>query len=174
MGPVAFIGVGKIGTPMAARLIAAGHELVVYDKNQGAAERMAGSNVEVAESAAAAAAACHTVFTCLPGPPEFNDLLFGDGALAGALRQGSILVDHTTNSPEVISSAAANRLDRPRSFVDRLHRSAEASKGARTGDLTALVGGGENRCRRRCASTSTRCVRLFFILDQLEAGRSPS
>ena len=67
-GPVAFIGVGKIGTPMAARLIAAGHELVVYDKNQGAAERMAGSNVEVAESAAAAAEACDVVFTCLPGP----------------------------------------------------------------------------------------------------------
>ena len=104
-GPVAFIGVGKIGTPMAARLIAAGHELVVYDKNQGAAERMAGSNVEVAESAAAAAEVCDVVFTCLPGPTEFNDLLFGDHALAEALRPGSILVDHTTNSPEVISSA---------------------------------------------------------------------
>ena len=67
-GPIAFIGVGKIGTPMAARLIAAGHELVVYDKSQSAAERMAGSNLEVAESAAAAAEVCDVVFTCLPGP----------------------------------------------------------------------------------------------------------
>ena len=160
-GPVAFIGVGKIGTPMAARLIAAGHELVVYDKSQGAAERMAGSNVEVAESAAAAVEACETVFTCLPGPSEFNDLLFGDDSLAGALRQGSILVDHTTNSPEVISSAAARLEDRGVSLIDV--PVSGGVEGARTGDLTALVGGSETDVVRVRPYLDAMCSSVFHL-----------
>ena len=116
--PVAFIGVGKIGTPMAERLIAAGHNLVVYDKNRESAERLSGPNVEIADSAAAAAEACDIILTCLPGPAEFNDLLFGEDALEGALRRGSVLVDHTTNSPAVISSAAERLEDADVSLID--------------------------------------------------------
>ena len=160
-GPVAFIGVGKIGTPMAARLIAAGHELFVYDKNQGAAKRMAGSNVEVAESAAAAAEACETVFTCLPGPREFNDLLFGDDALAEALRPGSILVDHTTNSPEVISSAGKQLESQGVSLIDC--PVSGGVEGARTGDLTALVGGRETDVARVRLYLDAMCSSVFHL-----------
>ena len=160
-GKIAFIGVGKIGTPMAARLIAAGHELVVYDKNQGAAERMAGSNVEVAESAAAAAEACDVIFTCLPGPSEFNDLLFGDDSLAVALSQGSILVDHTTNSPMVISSAGKKLESQGVSLIDC--PVSGGVEGARTGDLTALVGGRETDVARVRLYLDAMCSSVFHL-----------
>ena len=160
-GKIAFIGVGKIGTPMAARLIAAGHELVVYDKNQGAANRLTGCNVEVAESAAAAAEACETVFTCLPGPNEFNDLLFGDDSLAGALSQGSILVDHTTNSPMVISSAGKKLESQGVSLIDC--PVSGGVEGARTGDLTALVGGRETDVARVRLYLDAMCSSVFHL-----------
>ena len=159
--PVAFIGVGKIGTPMAERLIAAGHNLVVFDKNRVSAERMSGPNVEVASSVAAAAEACDMVLTCLPGPAEFNDLLFGEDALACALREGSVLVDHTTNSPVVISSAA-ERLEKPGvSLIDA--PVSGGVEGARTGDLTALVGGNDADVDRVRPYLDAMCSSVFHL-----------
>ena len=159
--PVAFIGVGKIGTPMAARLIAAGHNLVLFDRDRDAAENLAGPNAEVAESAAAAAKACDTVLTCLPGPTEFKDLLFGDDALANALRSGSVLVDHTTNSPAVVSSAAERLENAGVSLIDA--PVSGGVEGARTGDLTALVGGGDADVERVRPYLDAMCSSVFHL-----------
>ena len=159
--PVAFIGVGKIGTPMAERLIAAGHTLVVHDKNRDAAESLAGPNVEVANSAAAAADACEAILTCLPGPAEFEELLFGEDALAGALRQGSILVDHTTNSPAVISSAAERLATQGVSLIDA--PVSGGVEGARIGDLTALVGGDDTDVDRVRPYLDAMCSSVFHL-----------
>ena len=159
--PVAFIGVGKIGTPMAARLIAAGHNLVLFDRDRDAAENLAGPNAEVAESAAVAAEACDTVLTCLPGPTEFKDLLFGDGGLANALRRGSVLVDHTTNSPAVVSSAAERLEKAGVSLIDA--PVSGGVEGARTGDLTALVGGGDADVKRVRPYLEAMCSSVFHL-----------
>ncbi len=159
--PVAFIGVGKIGTPMAECLIDAGHNLVIYDKNRDAAESLAGSNVEIAESAAAAAEACDTVLTCLPGPTEFEDLLFGDYALANVLRPGSILVDHTTNSLAVISSASEKLENLGVSLIDA--PVSGGVEGARIGDLTALVGGKEADVARVRPYIDAMCSSVFHL-----------
>ena len=159
--PVAFIGVGKIGTPMAERLIAAGHRLVIYDKNRESAERLAGPNVEVAISAAAAAEACEILLTCLPGPIEFKQLLFGEDMLAGALRQGSVLVDTTTNSPAVISSAAERLEKTGVSLIDA--PVSGGVEGARIGDLTALVGGGDADVDRVHPYLDAMCSSIFHL-----------
>ena len=158
---VAFIGVGKIGTPMAERLVAAGHNLVVYDKNRDAAECLADPNVGVADSAAAAAETCDILLTCLPGPNEFNALLFGEDALAGALREGSVLVDHTTNSPAVISSAAERLETAGVSLIDA--PVSGGVEGARIGDLTALVGGDENDVERVRPYIDAMCSSVFHL-----------
>ena len=159
--PVAFIGVGKIGTPMAARLIAAGHNLVLFDRDRDAAEFLAGPNAEVAESAAVAAKACDTVLTCLPGPTEFKDLLFGDDALADALRSGSVLVDHTTNSPAAVSSAAERLENSGVSLIDA--PVSGGVEGARTGDLTAWVGGGDADGERVRPYLDAMCSSVFHL-----------
>ena len=159
--PVAFIGVGKIGTPMAERLIAAGHSLMVYDKDRGAAESLSGPNVKVADSAVAAAEASDVLLTCLPGPAEFNELLFGDDALAGALRQGTVLVDHTTNSPTVISSAAERLATQGVSLIDA--PVSGGVEGARIGDLTALVGGDDAAVDRVRLYIDAMCSSVFHL-----------
>ena len=147
---------------MADRLIAAGHNLVVYDKNRDAAERLSGPNVEVADSAGCRGRTPAT--SCSPACRDrlnSKELLFGDDSLAGALRQGSVLVDHTTNSPAVISSAAERLETRGVSLIDA--PVSGGVEGARTGDLTALVGGDENDVERVRPYIDAMCSSVFHL-----------
>ena len=111
--------------------------------------------------AVAAAGTCDTVLTCLPGPAEFEDLLFGGDALAGALREGAVLVDHTTNSPAVISSAAERLENAGVSLIDA--PVSGGVEGARIGDLTALVGGNEDVVDRVLPYLDAMCSSVFHL-----------
>jgi len=63
---LALIGTGRMGTPIAARLRAAGHRLVVHDAAPEARERMAAEGFEVAADAPAATRDAEAVLLCLP------------------------------------------------------------------------------------------------------------
>ena len=136
---VAFIGVGKIGRPMAERIVEAGFELTVYDLDPSARAAFEGGQARVAGSAREAAASCEIVCLCLPGPPEVEELVFGDGGIFSSFRAGALLVDHTTSSlklgrrlADVLSLREVAFLDAPVSG---------GVEGAVAGTLTTLVGG---------------------------------
>ena len=145
---VGFIGTGSIGRPMAGQIVAAGFSLVVHDIDRQAAEPLIEAGAEWADSPKAVAEQCEIVCTCLPGPPEFQEVVYGSGGVLEGIAAGSVFVDHTTNSPELVrdthrrlESAGVAMLDAPVSG---------GAEGARTRDLTILVGGdGEtlDRCR---------------------------
>jgi 3-hydroxyisobutyrate dehydrogenase-like beta-hydroxyacid dehydrogenase len=66
---IGFIGLGAMGMPMARRLAAAGHRLLVYDRDPALSEQAGGRDgVEAADGAGAVAAACELLLTCLPNP----------------------------------------------------------------------------------------------------------
>ena len=145
---VGFIGTGSIGQPMAGQIVAAGFSLVVHDIDRQAAEPLVEAGAEWADSPKSVAEQCEIVCTCLPGPPEFQEVVYGSGGVMEGIAAGSVFVDHTTNSPELVrathrrlESAGVAMLDAPVSG---------GAEGARTRDLTILVGGdGEtlDRCR---------------------------
>ena len=145
---IGFIGTGSIGRPMAGQIVAAGFSLVVHDIDRQAAEPLIEAGAEWADSPKAVAEQCEIVCTCLPGPPEFQEVVYGSGGVLEGISAGSVFVDHTTNSPELVrdthrrlESAGVAMLDAPVSG---------GAEGARTRDLTILVGGdGEtlDRCR---------------------------
>lgn len=136
---VAFLGLGAIGTPMAARC-AAVHQLVVWNRTSARAEAFA---VEYGAAAVAtpreAASASEVVITCLPLSADVMALLDApDGLLAG-LRPGSLLVDCTSGDPETSRRIAARLAQHDIGFVD-----APVSGGpplAREGRLTVMCGG---------------------------------
>src|ERR1700730_17494702 len=70
---IAFIGVGRMGSGMAARLIAAGHEVTIYDPVTSALAAWALRGAKVAGSAADAAAVCTVVMASVPGPADARD-----------------------------------------------------------------------------------------------------
>jgi len=133
---------------MAGQVLAAGFSLVVHDIDRDATAPLLEAGAEWADSPKAIAEQCEIVSTCLPGPPEFREVVYGtDGILAG-IGAGSVFVDHTTNSPELVrethrrlNEAGVAMLDAPVSG---------GAEGARTRDLTMLVGGDSetlDRCR---------------------------
>src|SRR5947199_3234598 len=65
---IGFVGTGTMGTPIAGCLIAAGHQLTVYDIRRAATGALVAQGAALAETPRAAAESVEAVFTSLPGP----------------------------------------------------------------------------------------------------------
>lgn len=137
MAVIGFIGLGNMGGPMCHRLIAAGHEVRVFDMS---AEKVAEA-VEVGGVATGSAAECASgvefLFTSLPRPDHVNAVMREAGAMA-ALESGAVWVDLTTNRVELIEALAA---EAPEGVGVVDSPVTGAVDGARNGRLTLFMGG---------------------------------
>ena len=99
-----FLGVGKMGLPMAMHLRAAGHALTVSDLSTDRLELARAQGLAVADNATSAMAQSEVIFSSLP-----NDAALRSAAaqVAAAARPGSIYVDTSTVSQQASASAAA-------------------------------------------------------------------
>src|SRR5712664_4308197 len=95
---IGFIGLGMMGSGMAANLQKAGHELVVHDLRRAAAEPYLAAGAVWAASPRAVAEASEVVFTSLPGPPEVEAVALGKGGLLAGMKHGAAYFDLSTNS----------------------------------------------------------------------------
>ena len=136
---VGFIGVGSIGNPMAGQLLRAGHVLVVHDVRREAAASLLGAGATWGDSPAAVAAECEVVATCLPGPPQMEQVTLGPDGIVAAMKPGTLYIDHTTNAPllvrrvhALLQAKGVDMLDAPVSG---------GMEGAQTRDLLVMVGG---------------------------------
>lgn len=103
MTEVAWIGLGAMGSRMAARLREAGHDLVVWNRTREKAEEL---GVEVTGSPREAAERAEFVFTMLADPQALRSVTEGDDSLLTGLRDGSMLVEMSTVGPEAIARLA--------------------------------------------------------------------
>ena len=116
MTEVAWIGLGAMGSRMAARLRDAGHELVVWNRTREKAEKL---GVAIAGTPREAADRAEFVFTMLADPEALRSVTEGDGGLLTGLREGSVLVEMSTVGPQAIAQlsegmpARASLLDVP-------------------------------------------------------------
>jgi 3-hydroxyisobutyrate dehydrogenase len=139
MTRVAVIGVGRMGAPMARRLIEAGHELIVCDPSPEPVAELGRRGARPAKDPAAAGAEAEITITCLPTPDVLERVALGErGVLAGAAA-GSTVIDMSTSLPSLarrLADAGAPRgvdvLDAPVSGGPR---------GAANGTLAIMVGG---------------------------------
>jgi 3-hydroxyisobutyrate dehydrogenase-like beta-hydroxyacid dehydrogenase len=99
-----YIGVGKMGGPMAGRLIAAGHELVVFDSREAAVKPFVERGARAAASVAALAREVDTVLVCLPTPEVVRQVGQEIAAAGGKVRT---FVDLSTTGPRVAAEVAA-------------------------------------------------------------------
>lgn len=136
---VGLIGTGHMGSPIGAQLIAAGHELVVHDRNQPAADTLLGLGATWAASPRDVAERSSVVFTSLPGPVEVDLVtLGGDGILAGAA-VGTVHVDLSTNAPSAVRRLAALEAEHGVALVDA--PVSGGARGAEAGTLAVYAGG---------------------------------
>jgi 3-hydroxyisobutyrate dehydrogenase len=136
---VGFIGLGHMGGPMCANILAAGHDLVVHDVRAEAGGALVASGASWAGSAREVGTGRDVVITMLPTPRHVADVLLGTDGLLDGLAPGAIWVDMSTSVPEVadrVRTLASPRgvgvLDAPVSGM---------ASGAKAGTLQIFVGG---------------------------------
>ncbi|MGW4033427.1 NAD(P)-dependent oxidoreductase [Streptomyces sp. NPDC004838] len=136
---IGFIGVGAMGAPMAANLIAAGFRVVVHDADATRAARVAEEVGATAASLADLAAEAGVVITMLPSSDIVEDVLVGDGRVLAHLAPGALVVDMSSSDPVRTRALAGQARKAGCRFID-----APVSGGmlrARKGDLAIMVSG---------------------------------
>jgi 3-hydroxyisobutyrate dehydrogenase-like beta-hydroxyacid dehydrogenase len=165
VGPVGFIGLGIMGSRMAANLGRAGFELVVWNRTAETARRWASEHeAEVADSPSALARRCERVITMVVDGAQVESIVleqeFADSLGA---HEEPLAIDMSTIGPAAARRIAAGLAERGVAFVDAPVTG--SSPKAEDGTLTIMVGG-ERRDFERAAP-------LFEAMGELivHAGR---
>ena len=143
MAKVAFVGLGVMGYPMAGHLLAAGHEVVVWNRSRPRAQEWLGEHPagRVAATAREAAGAADVALLCVGDDASVLAVLTGDdGVLAGAA-PGTVVVDHTTVAADTARRAAEACASVGVAFLDAPVSGGQA--GAVNATLTVMAGGAE-------------------------------
>jgi 3-hydroxyisobutyrate dehydrogenase len=136
----AFLGLGAIGRPMAARIAAAGLPLVVWNRTQSRSDEFArDGRATTAPTPGDAVRDADVVITCLSNSPDVASLLDRPDGLLATMRRGSTLVDCTSGEPGTSRRIAARLADRGVDFLDAPVSGGVG--GAEKGALTIMVGG---------------------------------
>ena len=140
MSQLGFIGLGIMGTPMAAHLIKAGHTLFVHTRSKVPADLLSAGATSCA-SATEVAQHADIIFMMLPDTPDVEKVLFSDKGVCAGLSKGKTVVDMSSISPmdtkvfaQKINALGADYLDAPVSGGE---------VGAKAASLTIMVGGPE-------------------------------
>jgi 3-hydroxyisobutyrate dehydrogenase-like beta-hydroxyacid dehydrogenase len=133
---VGAIGLGRMGAPMARRLLDAGFPLAVWARRPAAAAPLVAAGAVVAVSPAALAAAADCVLTCLPRPA---DVVAVATALLPGLAPGAVLVEMSTIDPATSRRIGAALGARGVHYLDA--PVSGGPEGAARGTLTIMVGG---------------------------------
>jgi len=165
---IGFVGLGRMGSRMCARLIDAGHALTVYDIDEKAAERMAGRGAARARTPAEVADAAELVFTSLPSLAVVREVALGASGLVYGTRIGTF-VDLSTSGPRLAAQISE-------SFGAKNIASFDAPvsgglKGAEQGTLAVMVSGPKDRYAR-IESTLQIFGKLFFMGEMPGLGQT--
>jgi 3-hydroxyisobutyrate dehydrogenase-like beta-hydroxyacid dehydrogenase len=131
-----FVGVGRMGGPMALRLLDAGFPLTVYDTNADAVTALVNRGAKSAASAEAVASAADIVLMSLPTPPIVHAVSVGESGILRGSRL-TTLIDLSTTGPSVASVVARAAKERNVAWVDSPVSGGVA--GAAKGTLAVMV-----------------------------------
>jgi len=145
---IAFMGLGIMGSRMAANLLRAGHELTVWNRSSAKAQGLVQKGARLASTPAEAARGCDIAFTMLTSPDAVAGVALGPDGFLDHMAKGSLWVDCSTVTPGSARRMAREAASRGVSFLDApVVGSLPAAEKA---ELTILVGGDAKdleRCR---------------------------
>lgn len=139
---VGFIGLGIMGSRMAANLSSAGWELIVWNRTRATADQWAERHgATVADSPAALAHSSDVVITMVVDGPQVEAVLLGPEGVAANAREGLLAVDMSTIGPAAARRIGAALAERGMGFMDAPVTG--SSPKAEDGTLTIMAGGSE-------------------------------
>ena len=139
MTTVAFIGLGAMGSRMAANLQQAGFKLRLYNRDRAKTKALADKGAEVAESPAAAVKGAELAVSIVSDDEATRAVMLGaQGVLAGAAK-GCIIIDSSTNTPAMAREVARAAVERGCAYLDA--PVSGSLKQAQGRELVFMVGG---------------------------------
>lgn len=147
MTKVAFVGLGVMGYPMAGHLSKANFKVTVYNRTSSRAiawqEEYAGT---VAQTPGEAASVADIICMCVGNDDDVRSVVYGKEGILAGLKGGSLLMDHTTASPELAQELASAAAEKQCGFLDAPVSGGQA--GAENAALTIMLGGDETSFAR--------------------------
>ena len=139
MSTVAFIGLGAMGSRMAANLQAAGHALRVYNRSREKTKPLADKGAVVCGSPAEAAKGAEFVCSIVSDDVATREVMLGAAGVIGAAALGTIVLDSSTNTPAMAREVAKAAAARGVFYLDAPVSGSLAQAQGR--ELVILVGG---------------------------------
>jgi 3-hydroxyisobutyrate dehydrogenase-like beta-hydroxyacid dehydrogenase len=144
---IGFVGLGIMGSRMAANLRRAGYELTVYNRTRATADAWAAEHgATVAATPAEAGAAADVVITMVVDGDQVREVLLGEDGVAAGAGEGTLCVDMSTIAPGDSRAIAEALAERGIRFVDAPVTG--SSPKAQDGTLTIMAGGAKEDFER--------------------------
>lgn len=142
---IGFIGIGKMGAPMAGRLLDAGYAVVAHDLDRKAVEELVARGATIGSSARDVADRSDIVIASLPSPQVLEAVALGEGGILHGSRAG-LFIDISTTGPRVAARVAAGLRAKGIVMVDA--PVSGGLKGARNGTLAVMISGPKEACEK--------------------------
>ncbi len=136
---IGFIGLGVMGRPMAAHVLAKGHALVVHNRSRGAVDTLVAAGATAEATPAGVAARASIVITMVPDTPDVEAVIAGPHGVLETLKPGAVVIDMSSISPEATRRLAAAVAAKGGSMLDAPVSGGEI--GAVNATLSIMVGG---------------------------------
>jgi 3-hydroxyisobutyrate dehydrogenase len=153
---IGFVGLGRMGAGMAGNLLAGGADLIVFDPVAAAMAGLTEKGARAAASVAQLTAEADIIFTSLPGPPEVEQVVLGEGGIVQSMTAGKVLFELSTSSRslalrihEAVRARGGEMFDAPVSG---------GPAGARSGELVLWIGGDAVGFKRHVQLLKTFCI----------------
>jgi 4-hydroxybutyrate dehydrogenase/sulfolactaldehyde 3-reductase len=118
MTTIGFIGLGRMGRPMAGNMQQKGYSLLAYDIVDEPVKALVALGASAAASIAELAAQCQTIITVLPSHAEVETVILGEGGVLANASPGTLVMDMSTVDPASTDRVAAALADAGMRFVD--------------------------------------------------------
>lgn len=136
---IGFIGLGVMGAPMARNLLAAGFEVIVWNRSPEPAAELVEAGARGADGPAAVAAEADILISIVSDDAALRAVLGGQQGAIAAMRPGALAIDMSTVSPALARELAEQATARGVGFLDAPVSGGDV--GAREGALSIMVGG---------------------------------
>jgi 3-hydroxyisobutyrate dehydrogenase-like beta-hydroxyacid dehydrogenase len=135
---IGFIGAGQLGEPIVSRLLAAGHDVLVYARRPEVRDRLASQGATVADSVADLARQTDILISCLFSDAQLKEVGLGPDGLIANAKPGSVFVSHTTGTLTTLTGLRDSHSPPPVILDAPVSGTVESID---AGTLTVLLGG---------------------------------
>jgi len=143
---IAWIGTGRMGTPMAGFLIAAGYPVRVFSRSSASRQKLVAGGAQEASSVAECVRGAQFVFCSLPDDAALREVALGPQGVLANVPAGAVFAEASTVSVAISEQVAEEAARRGIAYL-RIPISGNAAQ-AQKGEVTVLVSGPHDAWRR--------------------------